>query len=372
MHWPIDEEDEGGTVEGMASIPDRATFIGSNGEGIAAGATVASVTEAAAAEQAATTGAFFCHVPHSEEKDDATNQGSDGPTAVSGCASPAPIAWSGAPPLRLPSNPFDDQGLQENITAGTIAPTTYMVHNGRQELALLCSSGASLIDRGLCLLQHTSAAAPHLLSATRAPPLAWAASSASSGTPSGMAMGTAVDMSALYDEEILAMAKALTGTNRAVVASRVLRHVGGDSMEGAEAGVRGGAFFAHGDFSNHFKAQLLAMHDAGSPSPLLARPTAEGGLGISSRQQLERGRLVVLNFWRSLSEAPIQRAPLAVCDATSMQPEEMRVYAYQPSPPPVNYQLPLPNLLTVPNSSAEHRWIYFPDMTRDEVLVIKT
>ena len=180
MHWPIDEEDEGGTVDGMASIPDRATFIGSNGEGIAAGATVASVTEAAAAEQAATTGAFFCHVPHSEEKDDATNQGSDGPTAVSGCASPAPIAWGGAPPLRLPSNPFDDQGLQENITAGTIAPTTYMVHNGRQELALLCSSGASLIDRGLCLLQHTSAAAPHLLSATRAPPLAWAASSASS------------------------------------------------------------------------------------------------------------------------------------------------------------------------------------------------
>ena len=54
-----------------------------------------------------------------------------------------------------------------------------------------------------------------------------------------------------------------------------------------------------------------------------------------------------MNFWRPLCRAPLLRAPLAVCDAQSMKPAEMLTYAHDPQPPPQNYILPLPNLLTV-------------------------
>ena len=36
-----------------------------------------------------------------------------------------------------------------------------------------------------------------------------------------------------------------------------------------------------------------------------------------------------------------------MCDAQSMKPAEMLTYAHDPQPPPQNYILPLPNLLTV-------------------------
>merc|ERR1712048_304811 len=55
-----------------------------------------------------------------------------------------------------------------------------------------------------------------------------------------------------------------------------------------------------------------------------------------------------------------------------MSAQDLHVYAHDPKPPPPNYSLPLPNLLTVAASSAGHRWYTFPGMTRDECLVFKT
>lgn len=131
---------------------------------------------------------------------------------------------------------------------------------------------------------------------------------------------------------------------------------------------------AHGDFSDAFKEQLLEMYKQGNPSKLLIGGEDVGGMGITDEDTLRRGRLVTLNFWRALKEKgdPLRRAPLAVCDATTMRADDMRVYAHDPQPPPDNYSLPLPNLLTVPTSRKEHEWVYFPGMTKDEVIVIKT
>lgn len=93
---------------------------------------------------------------------------------------------------------------------------------------------------------------------------------------------------------------------------------------------------AHGDFSDAFKEQLLEMYKQGNPSKLLIGGEDVGGMGITDEDTLRRGRLVTLNFWRALKEKgdPLRRAPLAVCDATTMRADDMRVYAHDPQPPP--------------------------------------
>jgi hypothetical protein len=79
-------------------------------------------------------------------------------------------------------------------------------------------------------------------------------------------------------------------------------------------------------------------------------------------------RYAIYNIWRVLSPPP-QSQPLAVCDATSLQPgdeQESKVILAYPDGEDVEFftQLYRP--------SARHRWYYFSDMTADEVLVFKS
>lgn len=312
LHWPIDE------------LPQEVTPLG--------GSVAAAAMAHASTRQAR--GTFYYHAPPSK-----AGHATEGLT------------------LQLPANPFEAGGLETNLQAGTVSPYTHTVQDGRQDSALQCPSGGSLAHRGMCLLSHQSALA-HQLGELLQP-------------TTGLELGSA------YDAEIVALAKALTGADRVVLAARVVRRVGGARGEqgaGVQgAGVRGGAFLAHGDFCDSFMAQLeeqALMTDA--RSPLLTNLLDAAGLGISDATALRRGRLIVLNFWRPLGTDPVVRAPMAVCDATSMRGAQLHVFAHLPDPPPKNYQLPLPNLLTVASNADEHRWIYFPSMTRDEVLTFKT
>ena len=79
------------------------------------------------------------------------------------------------------------------------------------------------------------------------------------------------------------------------------------------------------------------------------------------------GRFQVLNLWRALSPPP-QDCPLCLCDATSVAPEDLVVA----------------NVILGPDASREirletnqvrynpgHRWVYFSDMTRDELLIFR-
>lgn len=66
--------------------------------------------------------------------------------------------------LDLPANPFEDGGLEANLSAGTIAPVNSVVKDGRQDSALVCPAGTSLNKRGVALLQHESQAIDNLRS----------------------------------------------------------------------------------------------------------------------------------------------------------------------------------------------------------------
>jgi hypothetical protein len=77
---------------------------------------------------------------------------------------------------------------------------------------------------------------------------------------------------------------------------------------------------------------------------------------------LLRGRVQIINVWRPI-RAPLLDAPLAVCDARSVSPEDLvpsdLVYPHRVGE---TYQVLF---------NPEHRWFYAPAMQNDEALLIK-
>lgn len=75
--------------------------------------------------------------------------------------------------------------------------------------------------------------------------------------------------------------------------------------------------------------------------------------------RLLRSRYQVINVWRPIN-GPVKEAPLAICDARSISEEEIL-----PTEEGVKHEVYLFNF------SSRHRWFYFPDMEKDEALLIK-
>jgi hypothetical protein len=79
-------------------------------------------------------------------------------------------------------------------------------------------------------------------------------------------------------------------------------------------------------------------------------------------EELLRGRVQIINLWRPI-RGPLRDAPLAVCDAQTVKPEQL-----------------VPSDLVYPHRVGEtysvtfdpaHRWFYVPEMQADEVLLLK-
>jgi len=79
-------------------------------------------------------------------------------------------------------------------------------------------------------------------------------------------------------------------------------------------------------------------------------------------EELLHGRVQIVNVWRPI-KGPLLDAPLAVCDAASIEPNDL-----------------VPSDLVYPHRVGEtysvtyrpsHRWFYFPNMRTDEALLLK-
>ena len=80
-------------------------------------------------------------------------------------------------------------------------------------------------------------------------------------------------------------------------------------------------------------------------------------------EMLLKKRFVFINVWRSITDAPVCKTPLAICDATSVPLEDIVTFEVQYADRiGENY---------LAGHSAAHRWLYFPKMVKDEVLLIK-
>lgn len=75
------------------------------------------------------------------------------------------------------------------------------------------------------------------------------------------------------------------------------------------------------------------------------------------------GRVAIINLWRSIASDPVEVNPLAVCDSTSVIPEDLVVFEIRYADRTgENYFV---------KYSPSHNWWFYPQMNRQEALLIK-
>ena len=131
--------------------------------------------------------------------------------------------------------------------------------------------------------------------------------------------------------------------------------------------VQGPAHMVHGDYTLVSAPQRLS--DLAEPpkrndtlismlgeNVLVARDTAQAAI------QGEK-RFAIINVWRNIGATPVVRDALALCDGRSVSPKDLVVFE-------IHYSDRIgENYFARPNE--RHRWYTFPEMTRDEILLIK-
>ena len=157
---------------------------------------------------------------------------------------------------------------------------------------------------------------------------------------------------ATYVAEMAGLLKDVSGANEAVMLGGGKKRFG-ESAEDELAGLLNGkpARYPHADNTDKSAVELVELMAAFLDSVDLD--------GVR--------RWALFNMWRAVSPPP-QDFPLAVCDARTVVPaDEVTVTA-------VTEELRAGEIrhdTTAYRYSRQHRWHYFRDMTRDEVLVFK-
>ncbi len=142
-----------------------------------------------------------------------------------------------------------------------------------------------------------------------------------------------------YYDEVVDLVKSETGASLVIPFDHTTR------VDAPTDGVRGPARHVHNDYTPKSIAQRSI--------DLLGEAKAAKAL---------EGRVAQVNVWRPL-ENPVKTSPLALIDARTLAPEDL-----------VATDLIFPDRIGEIYSVAynpEHRWLHFPEMTPEEVLLIK-
>jgi hypothetical protein len=161
---------------------------------------------------------------------------------------------------------------------------------------------------------------------------------------------------AVYAAEVEDIVKALTGADRVVLLGYVLR--------------------TSGTTSDETQPPASEVHVDMTPDRAVRLAAAQYEKSFPGRPAFSR--FIASSLWRPFSLPP-QDWPLAVCDGTSVGDDEgvpnvmVRLAAL---PDPDNIPAHCEGEDKLPAASIfyfnpQHRWWYFPDMTRDEVLLVK-
>lgn len=146
-----------------------------------------------------------------------------------------------------------------------------------------------------------------------------------------------------YDDEIRALVAKTTGAKRVEIFDHT-RRASTDAMR-KEKNLREPASIIHNDYSAASGAKRIREILGEEAEDLLA------------------GGAAIINVWRSIA-GPVRSVPLALCDASSVVPEDLVPITRQAKDRIGEIQFAVPN--------PDHRWVWFPEMTRDEALVFKT
>jgi hypothetical protein len=146
----------------------------------------------------------------------------------------------------------------------------------------------------------------------------------------------------IYYPEIEQLIRSQSGASRVVIFDHALRS--GDEAEREEKLVRNPVLQAHNDYT-----------EWSGPNRLREILPEEA-------DELLKHRFAIIQVWRAINR-PIQSNPLALADARSIAFEDLMV-AERRYPHRVGQTYRL-------KYNPDHRWIYFPEMRRDEAIVFK-
>ena len=173
-----------------------------------------------------------------------------------------------------------------------------------------------------------------------------------------------------YYPECVAIVQAATGAATVAAFDHNVRSATGKSDKKRIAGgqqVQGPAHLVHGDYTLTSAPQRL--RDLARPPTLndtYRTALAEGETLLDAdavERAIESGRFALVNLWRNIAPEPVATRPLALCDAATVQPDELVVFEIHYSDRVgENY---------FAKHNVRHRWVYWSGMTRDEALFIK-
>lgn len=153
----------------------------------------------------------------------------------------------------------------------------------------------------------------------------------------------AEEVRAVYYPEVVELIKKMTGAEKVHVFDHNVRCA--PMCARGENGAREPVKFAHNDYT--LKSGPQRVRD------LLPAEEAEERL---------QHRFAVINVWRPI-RGPVQDAPLAVCDAASMTQDDF-------NETDLKYEDRTGEVYSV-SHNPNHRWFYFPQMERNEAMLLK-
>ncbi len=152
-------------------------------------------------------------------------------------------------------------------------------------------------------------------------------------------------IASVYETEVAQLLKDMTGATRVHIFDHT-RRADSKSMREQKV-VREPAGVIHNDYTDVSAAKRIRdLFPADEAEDLLSR------------------RFSIVNVWRSSNGKPIETAPLALCDARSVDDNDLITVERHSKDRIGEVQQVIKN--------DKHRWYYFPQMQPDEALLIKT
>jgi hypothetical protein len=150
----------------------------------------------------------------------------------------------------------------------------------------------------------------------------------------------------VYENEVKALVLNATGCTRVEIFDHTRRAASLDVQKARL--IREPASIIHNDYTARSGPQRLRDHFADAPD---------------EAESLLTRRFAIVNVWRSI-QGPVLTAPLALCDASSVAPEDLVSVERQAKDRIGEIQQAV--------YTPAHEWYYFPEMTMDEAVLIKT
>jgi hypothetical protein len=182
------------------------------------------------------------------------------------------------------------------------------------------------------------------------------------------------EVAAVYYAEINELVKRVTGATHAFSNNHLLRQsepeTGGNGpLAKLLAQSRGPVLTAHNDFAESYGEGIIrTVASGGMPHTQtfgITEAIIEAGI---SAAELRASRLMVINTWRSVGPEPLRRFPLALADRRTINHAclQANLIGKAPCGEPRGG-------IDVYSARFEpgHQWYYYPEMTRDEVLLWK-